>query len=51
MEAVRAIDDNASKITKERSKLEGLEVDLEQEEKVLEGITDSLRGTRARFFP
>ncbi|KAK7695127.1 hypothetical protein QCA50_002317 [Cerrena zonata] len=42
-EALRAIDDNGSRIKKGKSKADALEADLAKEEKVLEEIRDSLK--------
>ncbi|KAF8971821.1 RecF/RecN/SMC N terminal domain-containing protein [Flammula alnicola] len=41
--ALNSIEDNTSKIKKEKDKLDEYEESLEQEEKVLEGIRDSLK--------
>ena len=43
-EALRAIDDNGTKIKKSKGKVDTLEADLAKEEKVLEEIRDSLKG-------
>lgn len=44
-EALRAIEDNGARIKKGKSKADALEADLAKEEKVLEEIRDSLKGT------
>jgi structural maintenance of chromosome 4 len=41
---VRTIEDSSSKMKKKKVEVEELELSLDQEEKVLEGIRDSLKG-------
>ena len=48
-EASRAITDNAEKIKKQKNNLEELEASLTKEEKVLEEIRDSLKGSRPQI--
>lgn len=43
-EALRAIEDNATKIEKGKTKAEELEGNLAREEQILEDIRDSLKG-------
>jgi structural maintenance of chromosome 4 len=44
-EAQHAVRSNAEKIDRERAKLEKLEVSLDEEERALDVIRDSLKGT------
>lgn len=43
-EALRSLEDNTSKIKKEKAKVEEYEISLAKEENVLEEIRDSLKG-------
>jgi len=48
--ALRAIEENTAKMKSEKKKADQYEEDLEKEEKVLEGIRDSLKGFFFLFF-
>jgi structural maintenance of chromosome 4 len=43
-DALRGIQDNAAKMKSEKKKADQFEEELQREEKVLEGIRDSLKG-------
>ena len=44
--AINSIKDATAKVNKEKQKVDELELSLDKEEKVLEGIQDSLKGTQ-----
>ena len=45
VKAIRDIEDNSNKMEREKTKVDEYEASLVAEEKILEGIRDSLKGT------